>query len=136
MVNLFIVNSKVIDLNQVSGVAFSDELFRFNVSLDGDCKELNEILRFAVSKCVIKHTNVQLLEFKGQKIVTDIFDVLQSDPLRFLPGSTKKTYEDAPNSLAKKRVICDYIAGMTDEYATKFYDKLFNTRKGSVFDRL
>ena len=136
LVNLFIVNATVIDLNAKYGLKFSDELLRYNVCLEGGYKKLNEILRFAVSKCVIKHTNVQLLEFKGQKIVTDIFDVLESDPQRFLPGSTKKIYGNASGDLSKKRIICDYIAGMTDEYATKFYDKLFNTRKGSVFDRL
>lgn len=136
LVNLFIVNAKIIDLNAKYGLKFSDELLRYNVCLEGDYKKLNEILLFAVSKCVIKHTNVQLLEFKGQKIVTDIFDVLESDPQRFLPGSTKKIYGNTSEYLSKKRIICDYIAGMTDEYATKFYDKLFNTHKGSVFDRL
>lgn len=136
LVNLFIVNSKIIDLNKAEKVNFADELLRYNVILEGDCKLLNEILRFAVSKCVIKHTNVQLLEFKGQKVVTEIFDVLQSDPLRFLPGSTKRIYDEEENNFLKKRIICDYIAGMTDEYATKFYDKLFNTKKGSLFDRL
>lgn len=136
LVNAFIVNAKIVDLNEKYGLKFSDELLRYNVCLEGEYELLNKILRFAVSKCVIKHTNVQLLEFKGQKIVTDIFDVLESDPLRFLPGSTKKIYGNASEELSKKRIICDYIAGMTDEYATKFYDKLFNTRKGSVFDRL
>jgi dGTPase len=34
------------------------------------------------------------------------------------------------------RVICDYIAGMTDEYATRIYERLFVPRQGSVFERL
>lgn len=36
----------------------------------------------------------------------------------------------------KMRVICDFISGMTDDYAIRFYDKLFSPNKGSIFDRL
>lgn len=33
---------------------------------------------------VIKSTNVQQLEFKGQKLVIELFEALASDPLRLL----------------------------------------------------
>ncbi|MDK5270927.1 hypothetical protein P9955_27415 [Serratia nevei] len=36
----------------------------------------------------------------------------------------------------KMRVISDYVSGMTDEYATRMYEKIFVPRKGSIFDRL
>lgn len=32
--------------------------------------------------------------------------------------------------------LCDFVAGMTDEYATRFYEKLYYPHKGSIFDRL
>jgi dGTP triphosphohydrolase len=38
--------------------------------------------------------------------------------------------------LVRHRVICDYIAGMTDEYATRMYERLFMPRQGTVFQRL
>jgi dGTPase len=45
-------------------------------------------------------------------------------------------YEAAQSEIAKKRVICDYVSGMTDEYATRMYEKIYHPHKGSIFDRL
>lgn len=87
-----------------------------------------------VKQKVIKSTNVQQLELKGQKIV-ELFEALDSDPTRLLPSVTKPVRESA--SLAeKKRVICDYVSGMTDDYAARLYEKIYYPYKGSIFDRL
>lgn len=37
---------------------------------------------------------------------------------------------------AKARTVCDYIAGMTDDYAQKTYAKLFLPNQGSIYDVL
>ena len=34
------------------------------------------------------------------------------------------------------RVICDHIAGMTDGFLLRSYERLFSPRMGSVFDRI
>ena len=85
---------------------------------------------------VIKSPNVQQLEFKGQKLVMELFDALKSDPERLLPADGQKRYKLAKNEVEQMRAICDFIAGMTDEYATRFYEKLYYPHKGSIFDRL
>ena len=84
------------------------------------------------------------MEFKGQKLIIELFQVLSEDPDRFLPKSTKKMWLDAEIEdisdedleSVRSRIICDFIAGMTDDYATKFYEKFFTPNKGSIFDRL
>lgn len=68
--------------------------------------------------------------------MVELFDVFASDPKRFLPESTRKQYEDAKDDADQVRVICDFIAGMTDDYATRMYEKIFHPKKGSIFDRL
>lgn len=96
-----------------------------------------EIFKLVKNK-VIKHENVQQLEFKGQKLIVELFGVLANDPCRFLPASTREIYE-RQTSLDEKagmRVICDYVSGMTDDYATKLYEKILIPRKGSIFDHL
>lgn len=85
---------------------------------------------------MILSPGVQQLEFKGQRIVIELFEALFTDPERFLPESTKNTYLDTGGEEAKMRVICDYVAGMTDEYAAKVYERIFCPHHGSVFDRL
>ena len=37
---------------------------------------------------------------------------------------------------ARKRVICDFLAGMTDSYAMRFYSRLFVPGEGSFYEML
>ncbi|MCA1767349.1 MAG: dGTPase, partial [Idiomarina sp.] len=72
-------------------------------------------------------------EYKGQMMILKLFQVLSENPERLLPESTLRQYKNSDNP---KRVICDYISGMTDNYATKLYSKLFSPDTGSVFDKV
>lgn len=133
LVNLFITNVEVV----VQNPDFSHSLLKNKVQLPNNLEALRDIIFQLVLKKVIKHENVQQLEFKGQKLIVEIFEVLATDPERFLPESPKNRYKEISenNSAAKFRVISDFISGMTDDYATKFYEKLFSPRRGSIFDR-
>ena len=47
--------------------------------------------------------------------------------------------ENAPlsgDATARKRVICDFLAGMTDSYALRFYSRLFVPGEGSFYEML
>ena len=136
LVNKFITNAEIIDKNKIFDLNFSDEILRYSIRIKEPYKKLHSFLLKIVRKHVIQHANVQFNELKGQKIICEIFEVLHSDPERFLNGSTKKTYVKQFSDNERARVISDYISGMTDEYATKLYEKMFCPRKGSVFDRL
>ena len=62
----------------------------------------------------------QRIEYKGQRILTEMFQIFESDPERLLPTNTANRWKNAPEQ-GKKRIICDYIAGMSDAYALKVY---------------
>ncbi|MFI8140884.1 anti-phage deoxyguanosine triphosphatase [Acinetobacter baumannii] len=112
-------------------------LIKWNACLEPEHKTLLDHIFTLVKSKVIKSSNVQQLEFKGQKMIVELFDALNSDPKRLLPSSTLKRLESAKkDGITQERVICDFIAGMTDEYATRLYEKLFYPHKGSIFDRL
>jgi dGTPase len=115
---------------------FSHPLLRYNAYIPKDLDKVRDRIFRLVVDFVIKDENVQQLEFKGQKIITELFEVLTSDPERFLPKTTKEKYSRESTLATKNRVICDFISGMTDDYAVKFYEKIFVARKGSIFDRL
>lgn len=136
LVNKFITNAEIIDKNRIDNLNFSDELLKYSIRIKEPYKKLHSFLLKIVHKHVIQHANVQFNELKGQKIICEIFEVLHSDPERFLHGATKKTYLKQDSDTARARVISDYISGMTDEYATKLYEKMFCPRRGSVFDKL
>lgn len=114
---------------------FHSPILSLNVVMNNELKFFMDMICDVVVKLVIKSPITQQLEFKGQRIIIELFDVLSTDPFRFLPQSTKDKYK-AVGDDEKPRVICDYIAGMTDEYAAKLYERLFCPHRGSVFDRL
>lgn len=162
LINLMITSIVIVN----NGSGCSDPLLHLEVKLEEQIEELRDRICNLVYEIVIQDENVQQLEFKGQKLIIELFQVLSEDPKRFLPKSTKERWMQAENDalanpenylpkatkdkleqegkdiavnakeFAQMRVICDFIAGMTDDYATKFYEKFFTPNKGSIFDRL
>ena len=63
------------------------------------------------NKKVIKKT------LEGKKIIDFLFYRIKKNPTRFI----KKTIL---NTSTKERIICDFIAGMTDRYAINLYKSL------------
>jgi dGTPase len=111
-------------------------LVAWNAYMHESYKKLLEHIFELVRNKVIRSSNVQQLEFKGQKLIVELFDALNSDPKRLLPENSLKRYDAENDEVKKKRIVCDFIAGMTDEYATRLYEKLHYPHKGSIFDRL
>ena len=66
-------------------------------------------------------------------MIQRLFKVLSENPMRLLPEEHQLLYQSANNP---QRVICDYIASLTDSQATKLYHKLFTPSSGSIFERL
>ncbi|MNJ74437.1 deoxyguanosinetriphosphate triphosphohydrolase-like protein [compost metagenome] len=95
-------------------------------------EELN-ILQEFVKNNVIKTPEVQTLEYKGQQMIVKLFDTIANNPSRLLPRKYFDKYKLEGDNL---RVICDYIAGTTDDYATRLYHKIFTPSSGSIFDKL
>ena len=56
---------------------------------------------------------------KGLRIIRELFELFVSNP-RLLDPDTHKRLE----TTSLERVVCDYIAGMTDRYAFDQYRKL------------
>lgn len=97
---------------------------------EGKRDELELLKAFVVRK-VVKTAEVQTLEYKGQQMVIRLFSAIADNPTRLLPDKQKMDYEHYG-----VRAICDYLAGTTDDYATRLYHKMFTPSSGSVFDRL
>jgi dGTPase len=112
---------------------FEEPLLRWRAALAPGPKHFLAALQKVVRDEVILSAAVQHLEFKGQKMVVDVFETLSSEPKRFLSPATRALFEASGGS---PRVICDHIAGMTDAFLLKSYDRLFSPRTGSIFDRL
>ena len=133
MVHLFIANVKVKKQEE-----FENNFLDYNVVLPDFLKQSLKELKDFIAKKVIQRRENKLMEFKLQNIITKIFACLCSDPEGFLPEKywnriKKEKKKEKGNS---ERVICDYIAGMTDRYLIKLYRTLFSPDCGSIFDKM
>lgn len=102
---------------------FSEPLLRYNAELPDEVIEVLNIFKRFVWEYVIKHVDTQRVEYKGQRMLTEMFQIFDSDPLRLLPRNTAMRWQKATET-DRKRIICDYIAGMSDAYALRVYQQL------------
>ena len=63
------------------------------------------------------HKNVNSKTNYGRKVITKLFLQIKKNPKRYI---NIKKY----NNSNTERIICDYIAGMTDRYAINLYNKI------------
>ncbi len=112
---------------------FQEPLLRWRAALPESHRTFLTRLKDFIRGEVIKHPRVQQLEFKGQTMVVAVFEAMQSDPDRLFPGDA---FRGARADEDVSRSICDFVAGMTDAYLLKTYERLFSPRMGSVFDQL
>ena len=91
--------------NKYPIVSFSHKMKLFDLSIKEFLRE-----KMYYSKSVLKKTN------QGKKIIKSLFELIKKKPKIFV--NLKKF-----NHLNKGRIICDYIAGMTDRYAINLYKK-------------
>ena len=112
---------------------FEQPRLRYRATLPPGVMDFVKAIKNFVKRAVIFSPGVQHLEFKGQMMVIAVFEVMKSEPGSFLPSDLFAKYEASNDPL---REICDFLAGMTDTYLLKTYERLFAPRMGSVFDKL
>lgn len=83
----------------------------------------------------IKHLNylitimsprLKVVEYRGYEVVGEIFRTLSDDDggMHLLPDDIQRMHERTEDEVSRKRLICDFVAGMTDRYALEFYARL------------
>ncbi len=112
--------------------SFEAPLLRFNASLEPEFAHALTVLKQLVYRYVIRKPEIQMLEYKGQQIVMELFEAFASDPERLLPLNTQERWRTSQEQgLNSHRVLADYISGMTDEFAGRLYQQLFSPKAGS-----
>ncbi len=119
-----------------SGIESACPLINYRARFEDGAAGLQNLMGALVFDLIISSPNLQIQEFRGRKIVVELFDVFASNPDKLLPWEVKKNYQNQSNKAAQMRVICDYIACMSDASAARLHEKLFFAGKGSIFDKL
>jgi len=82
--------------------------------------ELKKELENFLHEHVYRHYRVMRMAYKGQKVLEGLFTEFRRHPDQLPPRYFKRLKSCPP-----ERVICDYLAGMTDRYAQDEYLRLF-----------
>jgi len=81
----------------------------------------NRELKDFLYKNLYRHWRVMRMASKASRFLSELFGLYVAEPW-LLPWQTQARLDDE----TLHRVVCDYIAGMTDRYALQEYQKLFD----------
>ncbi|MFD1886715.1 anti-phage deoxyguanosine triphosphatase [Paenibacillus wenxiniae] len=127
LISIFISN---VDLN--SRNSLNNKRLHYHAFLPEPLKELIKNFTNLVYDKVISLQRVQTIEWKGGNIIKEMFGAFYDTP-KLLSSEDQSLIEKGSES-TKARIICDYLAGMTDSYALRMYSRLFEGRESRLFD--
>lgn len=108
---------------EVQSVAQVRDLGQNIAGFSREMQEYNRALKAFLLQHFYRQWRVNRMAGKARRILTDLFTVYQQDPHQ-LPPAVQSQVSAHPDSV--ERVICDYIAGMTDRFAIQEHQKLFD----------
>lgn len=125
-----IINDQVTDVIRQS----ESNIRHFKVKKTGDAErlpqrivtaskpmlEMRKAMREFLKKNLYQHYRVVRMSNKASRFITSLFNTYIERPEQLPPSKQERLKKED-----KHRVICDYIAGMTDRYALDEYKKFF-----------
>ncbi len=107
--------SRVKSVEDVRGAG--RRLVGYSADMAGRVRELKDFL----FKNMYRHYRVVRMGDKAGRILRDLFQSFVAEPLQLPPHYYERVEREGPH-----RVVCDYIAGMTDRFALDEHRKLFD----------
>lgn len=86
-------------------------------------QSLNGELKQYLFKNFYRHYRVVRMASKAERTLRDLFHAYVQEPLQ-LPPEIQQRAQTQPGG--RERVVCDYLAGMTDRYAIQEHKRLFD----------
>lgn len=105
------------------------------VFMEKETRLITELLKCMSYVYLIDSPRMQMTKQRGKDIIDEIceaFDEKDKKGYLLLPEDFRKLYLEIRPS-EKKRIICDFIAGMTDRYAMEYYGRLKSENPQSIF---
>ena len=118
--------------------------YRYRLAIDPVVKAESSLFKRLAFEVVFLSPQLKQLEHKGSRMLRQLWDVLaeryiyqkriDGQDFQLLPADTAEEISTAPNEAARARLVCDFLAGMTDGYASRTYKRLFTPDFGSIGD--
>ena len=94
------------------------------IAFDEEMRDKNKELKSHLLKEMYGNYRVIRMEQKARRVIGELFHSYCERPEQLPPHVFARLVNDGT-----RRVVCDYIAGMTDRYAMEEYQKLFDPLK-------
>ena len=113
--------------------------YRFGLFVDPSIRAEANLYKKLSRDLVFDHSQLHQLERKGRVILEGIFGAFAESylndagfGLRLLPESFDRIIRSKSDRRVRARLVCDYVAGMTDGFALRTYQRLFDPDFGSI----
>ena len=107
-------------------------------------KAESRVFKKLAFEVVFLSPELKQLEHKGSHMLRKLWELLESryvrgeaidgQMFRLLPEDSAAEIEAASGEGERARLVCDFLAGMSDGYAARMYQRLFTPDFGSIGD--
>jgi dGTPase len=120
-------------------VSTTTNRYRFSLFVDPAVRAEADFYKRLSQELVFDHSQLHQLERKGRVILEGIFKAFSEsyfngNDSRLMPESFDRIIRLKQDRRVRARVLCDYIAGMTDGFAIRTYKRLYDPDFGSLLD--
>lgn len=129
------------DNNFMSGTT---NRYKFRLEIDPEMKRESKVFKKLAYEVVFLSPQLKQLEHKGNRVLRQLWDVLaeryisgraiDGQAFQLLPADTAAEIQATEDEAGRARLVCDFLAGMTDGYAVRTYKRLFMPDFGSIGD--
>lgn len=115
--------------------------YRYELVIDPAARTESKLFKRMALDLVFLSPQLNQVEKKGDFMLRRIFESFRENyinkerfEMHLLPASYEQGILASPDASHRVRLICDYIAGMTDGFAIRTYKRLFDPDFGSLAD--
>ena len=118
--------------------------YGFRLVVDEAVRAESELFKRLAFEVVFLSPQLKQLEHKGSRMLRQLWDVLgeryieqgsiDGQDFQLLPADVAAEIAGATDAAVRARLVCDFLAGMTDGYAARTYKRLFVADFGSIGD--
>lgn len=128
--------------SDVNFMSAQSNRYAFKLLVDDEIRKESKVFKKLAYEVVFLSPKLKQLEHKGCHLLERLWSLFHG---QYIEPKGKAEYELLPRSITdlitqeedeskRARLVCDYIAGMTDGYAVRTYRRLFDADYGSIGD--
>ncbi len=106
------------------------------VTLADSAKRKVDVLKHYSYEAVIQSRRLRIVAYRASEIIKTIFSIVaepKNNGEKLLPDDVRVLFHSISNENERLRIICDFIASMSDNYAIEFYSRLKSGSQQSIF---